>query len=102
MAAEDDFERIDGPAGPRTERARDRAPRAAPDQHAQVATPQVEGTPDPRRKAAGQLRIAGLETDRRPNPTRPDGLQRHADASDERHAPAVQRVGLDRVDFPRR
>src|SRR6266700_2697433 len=102
IASDHDFERIECSPKWRSECTRDRARRSAPNQYAQISAPEVEGTPDPRPNAARQLRVAGLETDRGANSTRPHGLQRHADASNERHAPAVQGVGLDRIDLPRR
>ena len=102
IASDHDFERIECSPKWRSECTRDRARRSAPNQYAQISAPEVEGTPDPRPNAARQLRVAGLETDRGANSTRPHGLQRHADASDERHTPTVQGVGLDRIDLPRR
>src|SRR6266852_2165449 len=75
---------------------------AATDQHPQVAAPQAESLPDEGGDAAGELGIARFQADRCTDPARPHRLRRDNQAAAQRHAPAVKRVGFDRVDFARR
>ena len=84
------------------ERARNRGGGAAADHDALVGAAQVKATAKRRGKAAGKLGIPRFEADRRADPARPGGLQGHDDAAAKRHPPAMQRVGLDRVDLARR
>ena len=78
------------PAAPQPTRMR-RSPRRSRNARAEA-----------RGDAAAELGIAGLEPDRGADAARPDGLRGHDHAAAKRHAPAVQRIGLDRVDFPLR
>ena len=99
IAADDQLEAVKGAGERRAERAGNAGGGAAADQDAQVAAAQPERIADARGDAAGELRIAGLETDRSADPARPHRLRRDDDAAEERHAAAVQRVGFDRIDL---
>ncbi len=102
IAPDYQFERIEGAGERRAERARDRCRRAAADHDALVGAAQVKSTAERRGKAARKLGISRFQADRRPDPAGPGGLQRHDDAAAKRHPPAMQRVGLDRIDLARR
>ena len=101
IAADDELERIECPGQRCPERAGDRPRCSASDQDPQIPAPQVKAAADPGGYPARQLRVAGLHPDRGSDSARPHGLQRDVDAADERHAPAVQRVGLDWINLPR-
>jgi hypothetical protein len=102
VAADHQFECIEGARERRTERAGDSPGGSAPDQHPQIAAAQAKSLPDEGGDAAGELGIAGFEADRCADPARPHRLRRDDQAAAQRHAPAMQRIGLDRVDFARR
>ena len=102
IAADHQFERIEGAGERRAERARDRGRRAAADHDALVGAAQVKATAERGGKAAGKLGISGFKADRRADAAGPDRLQRHDDAAAKRHPPAMQGIGLDRIDLARR
>ena len=102
IAADDQLEAVKGAGERRAERAGNAGGGAATDQDAQVAAAQPERIADARGKAARELRVAGLETDRGADAARPHRLRRDDDAAEERHAAAMQRIGFDRIDFPLR
>ena len=99
VAADDQFEAVEGAGERRTERAGDSAGGAAANQDAQIGAAQPKCDADAGGNAAGQLGIAGLDADRSTDPARPDGLQRDDHAAEKRHASAVQRIRLDRIDL---
>ena len=101
IASDHEFERIEGAGERGAERARDRSRRSAADHDALVGAAQVKSTAERSGKAAGKLGISGFKADRRPDPAGPDGLQRHDDAAAKRHPPAMQGIGLDRIDLAR-
>ena len=100
IAADDQFEAVKRAGERRAEGAGDAGGGAAADEDAQVAAAQAERIADARGDAAGKLRIAGLEPDRRADAARPYRLRRDDDAAEKRHAAAMQRIGFDRIDFP--
>ncbi len=102
IASDHEFESIEGAGERGAERARDRSRRSAADHDALVGAAQVKSTAERSGKAARKLGISGFKADRRPDPAGPGGLQRHDDAAAKRHPPAMQGVGLDRVDLARR
>jgi hypothetical protein len=102
IASDHQFERIEGAGERRAERARDRSGRSAADHDALIGAAQVKSTAERSRKPARKLGISGFKADRRPDTAGPGGLQGHDDAAAKRHPPAMQRVGLDRVDLARR
>ena len=102
IAADDELVRVESAGKRRAERAGNAAGGAATDQDAQIAAPQPESLPHERCDAARKLGVAGLQPDRCPHAARPHRLRRDDQAAAQRHAPAVQRVGFDRVDFARR
>ena len=80
------------------EGAADGPGRAAADQQAHVVAAQAEAAAEARRDGGADLGVAALQPDRGADAVRHHGLQHDQDAVVQRHAPAVQRVGLDRVD----
>ena len=99
IAADNEFEAVEGAGERSAERAGNAGRGAAPDQNAKIAAPQTEGSADARGDAARSLRVTGLQADRGAYAARPDCLQRDDHAAGQRHAAAVQRVGFDRVDL---
>ena len=99
IAADDQLEAVKGAGERRAERAGNSAGGATADQDAQVGAPQPKCHADTRGDAAGQLGIAGFDADRRAYPARPNGLHGDDNAAEKRHAAAVQRVRLDRIDL---
>ncbi len=79
------------------ERPRDRAGRAAPDQHAKIVPPHPEAAAEARGDGRADLRVARLQPDRGAEAVRHHRLQHHDQAVVERHPPAIERVRLDRV-----
>ena len=102
IAADDELEAVESAGERRTEGAGNSSGSAATDQDTQIGAPQPECRADARGKTARQLGIAGLEADRGADPARPDGLRRDDDAAEKRHAAAMQRIRLDRIDLPLR
>ena len=68
IAADHQFERIEGAGKRRPEGAGDASRGAAPDQHPQVAASQAESLPDEGGDAAGELGIARFQADRCTDP----------------------------------
>ena len=99
IAADDQLEAVKGAAQRRAEGAGNGRGGAAADQDAHVAAAQAKGLSDLGGNAAGKLGIASLQADRGADPARPHRLRRHDQAAAQGHAPAVQGVGLDRVDL---
>ena len=99
IAADDQLETVERAGERRTERAGNAGGGAATDQDAQVAAAQAKGVADARGDAAGDLGVAGFQSDRGADAARPHGLRRDDHAADERHAAAVQRIGFDRIDL---
>jgi hypothetical protein len=99
IAADDQLEAVKGAAQGRPESAGNGAGGAATDQHAHIGAAQTESLADLRGEAASELGIASFQADRSADAARPYGLRRHDQAAAERHTPAVQRIGFDRVDF---
>ena len=99
IAADDQLEAVKGAAQGRAEGAGNGRGGAASDQDAHVAAAQAKGLPDLGSYAAGKLGIAGLQADRGADTARPHRLRRHDQAAAQRHAAAMQRIGLDRVDL---
>ena len=102
IGADDELESVKSAGQRRAERRRDRAARPAADQHAQILPAQARSHSQIRGDARPDLRIAGLEPDRGAAAVRDHGLRRHKQALAERHAPAAQGVGLDRINRRRR
>ena len=102
IGADDELERVKGAGQGRAERRRDRPSGAAADQHPEVLPAQARSHAQVRGDARADLRIAGLEPDRRAAAVRDQRLRSHEDAIAERHAAAAQRVGFDRIDRRRR
>ena len=102
IAPDHDLERIEGAAERSAKRAGDPGGGSAADQNAQIAAAQPQRLPDPRRYRACELGVAGLEPDRGADAARPRRLARDDKAPGERHAPAMQRIGFDRVDLAAR
>ena len=102
IAADHEFEGIEGAGERGAERTGDRRRRAAADHDALVGAAQMKGAAERSGQAAGKLGIAGFKPDGRTDAARPDGLQRHDDAAAKRHPPAMQGIGLDRIDLARR
>ena len=100
IAADDQLEAVKRAGERRAERAGNSASGATADQDAQVGAPQPKRHADARGDAAGQLRISGLDADRRADAARPHRLRSDDDAAEKRHAAAVQRVRFDRIDLP--
>ena len=98
IGADDQLEGVERAGQRRAEPRRDRAGRAAADQGAQVAAPHLEGDPQPRGEAGGELRVAGFQTHRGAASVRDDVLQGEVDAVAQGHAAAMEGVGLDRID----
>jgi len=99
IAADNQFEAVESAAQRCAEGPGNGCGGAATDQDAHVAAAQSEGLPDLGGNAAGKLGIAGFQADGGADPARPHRLRRHDQAAAQRHTPAVQRVGLDRVDL---
>jgi hypothetical protein len=97
VAADHQFERIEGARERRPEGAGDSSGRSAPDQHPKVPAAQAEFLPDERGDAARELGVARLQADRCADPARPHRLRCDDQAAAQRHAPAMKRVGFDRV-----
>ena len=102
IAADDELEAVKGAGQRRAERAGDTGGGAATHQNSQVAAAQAKGIADARSDAACKLGVAGFEPDRGADAAGPNRLRRDDDAAEERHAPAMQRIGFDRIDFPLR
>ena len=102
ISADHEFERIEGAGQRRPERARDRGGGAAADHDALIATAQMKGAAERGGEAARQLGVARLQSDRGADAAGPHGLQRHDQAAAKRHPPAMQGIGLDRIDLARR
>ncbi len=99
VTADDQLEPVERTGERRTKRTGDAAGGAAANQDAQIGAAQPECETKPGCNAARELGIAGLHSDRSTDPARPDGLQRDDQTAGERHASAMQRVRLDRIDF---
>ena len=102
VAADHEFEGIERAGERRAERARDRRRRAAADHDALVGAAQVKGAAERGGEAAGKLGVSRFKANGGTDAARPDGLQRDDDAAAKRHPPAMQRIGLDRIDLARR
>jgi hypothetical protein len=98
IAADNQLERIEGTGERGVERGRDGRCGTAPDKDPQIVAAQLEQPAERRGGARTQLRKGGFETDRGADPGRQHGQQRQPQTVDQRHAPAMQRVGLDRID----
>ena len=96
--ADDQLEPVERAGQRRAEGGGDRRCRAAADDEAQIGAAQAEPHADRRGDAARHLRIAGLEADGGAEAVGDDVLQPDAQAVLQRHASAMQRIGLDRVD----
>ena len=102
IGADDELESVERPGQGRPERRRDRASCPAPDQHTEVLPAQARSHSQVRGDAGPDLRVARLKSDGSAAAVRDHGLHRHEEALAERHAPAAQGVGLDRIDRRRR
>src|SRR5271165_335756 len=98
VGADHQLVRIEGARQRRVERACDGGRRAAAHHQAHVAASQPEHAPEPAAHAAADLRVGRFQPDRRAGAVRHHRLQHDDPAVAHRHAPAVQRVRLDRVD----
>ncbi len=96
--ADDQFEPVEGAGQRGVEGGGDRAGSAAADQDADVVATQPESTRQPRREAGTDLRVARLQSDRSAKAAGDHRLPGDDERVGERHAPAIERVGLDRVD----
>jgi hypothetical protein len=102
VASDNELEAIKRAGNGRPKRAGNGARRSASDKRAKIAAAQVKCATEPGRDPARKLRVAGLQPHGRAYSTRPDRLQTDVHAADERHAAAMQSVGLNRIDFPGR
>ena len=102
IAADHQFEGIEGAGQRRPEGAGDRGRGAAADHDALIGAAQMKAAAERSGKTAGKLGISGLKPDRGADAAGPDRLQRHDHAAAKRHPAAMQGIGLDRVDFARR
>ena len=102
IAADHQLEGIEGAGQRRAECAGDRRRGAAAHHDALVGAAQMKAAAERCREPAGQLGIARFQSDRGADAAGPDRLQRYDDAAAKRHPPAMQGIGLDRVDFARR
>ena len=84
------------------ERARNRGGGAAADHDALIGAAQVKAAAQRGGDPAGKLGVSGFKSDRGADAARPDRLQRHDHTAAKRHPPAMQGIGLDRIDFARR
>ena len=98
VGADHQFEGVECAGQRGVEGAGDGAGGAAANQQAQVVAPDAEHAAEARRHRRADLGIAGLQPDRGADAVRQDRLHHDDQAVVQRHAPAVQRVGLDRVD----
>ena len=98
IGADDQLEGIERAGQRCAESRRDGPGRAAPDQRPQVAPAHLEGDPQARGQAGGDLRVAGLQPHRGAAAVRDHVLGGEVDAVAQGHPAAVQGVRLDRVD----
>ncbi len=98
VGADDQLERVEGAGQGRVEGAADRPRRAAADQQAHVVAAQAEAAAEARGDGGADLGVAALQPDRGADAVRHHRLQHDDDAVVQRHAAAIQRIGLDRVD----
>ena len=99
VAPDHQFERIEGAGERRAERAGDRGRSTTAHHDALIDAAQMKAAPQRGGNAAGKLRVTGFQPDRRADAARPHRLRRHDHAAAKRHPAAMQRVGLDRIDF---
>ncbi len=102
ISADHEFKGIERAGERCAERARDRGRGAASDHDALVGAAQMKSAAQRGAEPAGQLGVSCFKPDRGADAAGPHRLQRHDHAAAERHPPAMQRIGLDRIDFPRR
>ena len=102
IAADHQLKSIEGAGQRRAEGAGDRGRGAAADHDALIGAAQMKAAAERGGKPAGKLGIARFQPDRGADAAGPDRLQRHDHAAAKRHPAAMQRIGLDRVDFARR
>ena len=98
VGADHQLERVESAGQRRIEGAGDGGGRAAADQQAQIVAPDAEHAAEARRQGRADLGVTGLQPHRGADAVRQDRLQHDDQAVVERHAPAIQCVGLDRVD----
>ncbi len=96
------LESIEGAGERCPERARDRGCGAAADHDALIGATQMKAAAQGGAETARKLGISCFKPDRGADTTGPHRLQRHDHTAAKRHPPAMQRVGLDRIDFTRR
>jgi hypothetical protein len=102
IAPDHQLKGVEGAGERRSERARDRSRRTTADHDPLIGAAQVKSAAQRGGKTAGELGVSRLKSDRSADTARPDRLQRHDHTAAKRHPPAMQGIGLDRVDFPRR
>ena len=96
--ADDQLEAVESAGQRRVEGGGDRAGGTAADQDADIVAAQPEGARQPRGQAGTDLRIARLQSNRGAKTAGDHRLPGDDEGVGQRHAPAIERVGLDRID----
>ena len=102
IATDHQLKGIEGTGERRAKGARNRRRGTAADHDALIGAAQMKPAAQRGGEPAGELGVSCFEPDRGADTARPDGLQRHDHAAAKRHPPAMQCIGLDRIDFARR
>ncbi len=102
IAPDHKLEGIEGTGKRCPERAGDRGGSAAADHDALIGAAQVKSAAQGGGKPAGKLGISCFKSDRSADAAGPHRLQCHDHTAAKRHPPAMQGIGLDRIDLPRR
>ena len=97
ICAEHDFEGEEGAGERRGKRGADRSGRAAGHQQPHVAAARRQPLADMGTERRADLRIAGFQPDRSAKAVREQGLHRDQQAAAKGDAPAIKRIGLDRI-----
>ncbi len=98
VAPEDEFVAIERAGEGRIECGRNRGAGTRGHEHAQVRAAQAEHAAEPRKERGAHLAVGGFHAERRAGSVRDHRRGQEAQTGTDRHASAVKRVRLDRVD----